>query len=267
MTLSLLNIKPFNVLHDKKTSPLVPEKPEDKLLMKKIDKRAVLIKEALLSENAFSTFIPNFFDDTFKIRLRSIQILSEIDIDSGYNKYLQKIKAKSKIKKFEKLISNIEVAVESSNSILKEIINKNDSDLNLEEIQKIQSFSFQAYLNILKLSSTLPSEILKDSVDLIESSMVLEIVLIASDIVIGNHPKVEFPQDKIQELEKLILKSALLYGSSAIRLGIMGDKKRKSVISYVNENSPEYKSKLKEKRRKNLDFLTQQAQDLNLGYE
>jgi len=240
--------------------------PEDRKLRKRIDKLLILVKDSIESEEEFSISAYKIFDEVFELRLNILQFLSKEGISiREINDYILEDFAKKKIKEnHEQLFNIVFSAIETLKRVSNAFVERENNSMmsfDLSEGDSIPDFSYDDYRKFLKITySSLPPKFSKYIIDLFDSSLILETSIFAADILFDNNLKLNISPKRIKELENLISKNTLIYFSSAVGLGMFSNEKSEK----LNDSKS---AEFKKERRKSLDFLAKQAQDLKLGYQ
>ena len=185
-----------------------------------------------LKEN-FAISAYHLFEDMFYFRLESLNYIIENDIDlkemfDVIPVFFEKNKTtnKAKIGSLNVLQKNALFGIRSLKKVglkVMDLQNENQQ-IGLEEVAK-SNISKMTYLQFESSLKLLPQHLSKPLFMMFNSSLMLEISLIAADILLSNDKNIDVSVEKIDEVSKTIAENAQLYGALAFELGILSVEK------------------------------------------
>jgi len=220
---------------------------EEKKLFELISKLTIHLKNALESSNDFAISAYNLYDEVFELRIEGLNWLMkegrsklEKEIETWTDTLIfniekkasnQFIKKESKSLKhdhfhnsIQELMPNLNFAKRTLKKVLLGYFDSEEGKQFLGEINNISVTTYKDYINIIRVS--VPFETQKQVLTLVGSSLMLEICLIAVDIVFDPAHAIQLPKNRFNELNNLIVSNAQQYGATAKRMGIIGKKRR-----------------------------------------
>ena len=216
---------------------------KDALIEKRVKELSLSVEDALYSNQSFEKFACNFFTQTFEFRILSLRWFIERkfsldELATVYNEFEKRLEdAKSNLALSE-LIDNTNFAIRTNLKVIdklsKSIPNyESFQDSLSENIAMSSSITYESTL--ISLFKSVPSTHYDMIVNWLNSSLLLEISLITCFFILEKDLKVS--KSKINQLSRMISKSAQEYGASAMQLGIFNIKNHN--IEPINNFSDE----------------------------
>lgn len=209
-------------------------------LEQQLEKVNALIRSSILSNQDFSVSIYNSIHQIFLLRIEAILYFEEHKID-----VLELIKEASEdihahIKSISDQSKNIDFLVENSLFALrtsKKIALKSIGTIILKPIENIDSEHSTSYDNLRNyLISTYENfgeDTQKNIVNFFDTSLMIEACLIAVHLIAEEGLISKLSDEKVNKLSEIIVGNTQTYGSCAMSLGIIGNKKHKPNSSVI----------------------------------
>lgn len=193
------------------------------------------IKEILCLKENFAASAYHLFEKMFHFRLESLSYIIENDIDlkvvfdvvpAFFEKNKEIEQDISKIESFNILQKNALFGIRSLKKVVLKVVDlqNENQQIGLEEVAK-SKISKMTYLQFESSLKLFPQHLSKPLFTMFNSSLMLELGLIAADILLSNKENNNVSLWKINEVSKTIAENAQLYGALAFELGILSVEK------------------------------------------
>lgn len=240
-----------------------PRNEEEERLISLIDELTDSLKDAFESKEDFSSSAYDLFALVFQLRIDFINwvIKNPNSVDNFHNEFIKDLKNKSAnidSKEYNKkkivsynnekspskyviseplknaLIVNSEFAIRSLKRVYNNLFGDEMElyDLSEKDLPKV---SYNDFMKLLRVVS--PTQ--KDELNFISTSLMVEICLIGIDVLFDNYKFIKITEDRVKEINSLMVNNARLYGASAMKLGLIGGKRRKLNLKGYNQNEIE----------------------------
>jgi hypothetical protein len=200
----------------------------DNPLKKDIDQLSKKIKEILATGKKIGKLSTALLGDIFNLRIKAAKWLAnnnKLDYSKILNEMPSEIEKFKKNEKLEILVENILFAMRCNKRVADSVLNSSENatevDLNLD-IKEMPELTYPMFLASL---ATIPSdEVVQKMVDWTNSSLQIEFVMLATDII--HDHKLDIADNQIDELSFLVADAAQEYAALATEFGVL---KRRSV--------------------------------------
>lgn len=240
-----------------------PRNEEEERLISLIDELTDSLTDAFESKEDFSSSAYDLFALVFQLRIDFINwvIKNPNSVDNFHNEFIKDLKNKSAnidSKEYNKkkivsynnekspskyviseplknaLIVNSEFAIRSLKRVYNNLFGDEMElyDLSEKDLPKV---SYNDFMKLLRVVS--PTQ--KDELNFISTSLMVEICLIGIDVLFDNYKFIKITEDRVKEINSLMVNNARLYGASAMKLGLIGGKRRKLNLKGYNQNEIE----------------------------
>lgn len=203
---------------------------KDALIERRVKELSLSVENALYSNQSFEKFASNFFAQIFEFRILSLRWfvdkkLGVDDLTSVFKEFEEILEQAKANPSMSELIDNTNFAIRTNlrvvDKLSKAIPNFDSFEDSLSNnVSILSSLTYESTLYSLFVS--VPPTDYDKIVNWLNSSLLLEISLITCFFILEKDLKVS--KSKINQLSKMISKSAQEYGASAMQLGIFDAK-------------------------------------------
>lgn len=199
---------------------------QDTQIKNKVENFIRLIENALKSRKDFDKVICGYLNETFDIRMFTLKWLVQKKLNLGDLKnalvdFENDVLKARKSKAFSDLAQNISFAIRTHQRVMSKLIQATTEGQELEN-SKVPSFNYDEFLTVLYLSN-IPSNEYDKIVGWINASLLMEFGLLTCLIILEED--LEGSESKINQISKSIAKNAQKYGSYAIQMGLVSERK------------------------------------------
>lgn len=206
-----------------------PKSRAERRIKEGYDKLTVLIKDSLISKEAFSLSAYKLFDEVFQLRIGALEIVaSEIaDAQQQYDEVLEDFEQRAENVELYELAESIAFTIRTLKKSLKRIqknaeVSQIINLLGSDSTSLPPNLTYDNFMAILRhIAKQLPENVSKNLLELTGSSLMLETTLIAADVLLDNFEQLQVSAARINELSEVLIKNAQSYGAASIGLGII----------------------------------------------
>ena len=208
-------------------------------LKKDLNRLSNDIKTLIISGEKIKAQSTNMLSQVFNLRIKALKWLSadtNFDYLEMFKDIFPQIEELRSNKKLEVLTDNILFALRCNQRVIESIMNSNEfsADTFSSNLAELPDITYSQFIASLAFAN-LDDEITQKIVDWTNSSLHIEFVLVATDII--SDEKLKISDKTINELAFLIADAAQEYSALATELGILKSRSTKQSFSNLSFNN------------------------------